>query len=155
MQQFWNDESISSISEKEFFCELILNALNEQYLNKKQLIDLCFLNGMTADKKEYLFNSWGGIPRYLVETGKIIIMCDDHNTYMPAPDVILMNQEDAEKEQLKRYLEGYSPCTIEDVMYFFKWGKRKSQILIEQVLRTYFINKSSMINCKTYNNIPE
>jgi len=138
MRDFWNNETLLSIREKEFFCEKILEALRKKNLNKKQLVDLCGSYGMTDAKKEYLFNSWGGLPRYLIETGKIILLCSDDNLFQLAPDIELMNREDAEVKQVKRYLEGYGPCTIEDVMYFFKWSKKKSQIIIKRMSDKYF-----------------
>lgn len=138
MREFWENETVVSISEKEFYCEIILNALKREILTKSQLIDLCTANGMTSEKKEYLFNPWGGIPRYLIETGKIILTCSDDTSYILAPETDLVSREEAERQQVKRYLEGYSPCTMEDVMYFFKWSKRKCNLLVNYVLEQYF-----------------
>lgn len=144
MSEFWNDETLLSIREKEFFCEIILESLKKENLNKKQLIDLCVSYGMTPEKKEFLFNPWGGLPRYLIETGKIILLCSNDNLFQLAPNVELLNKEGMEVEQVRRYLEGYGPCTIEDVMYFFKWSKKKSQITIKRVLDKYFASESIM-----------
>lgn len=144
MQEFWDNETVVSIPEKEFYCEMILDSLQREILTKSQLIDLCTANGMTLEKKEYLFNPWGGLPRYLIETGKIVLTCNDDTSYMPAPNVDLVSREEAEALQVKRYLEGYSPCTIEDIMYFFKWGRRKCRSMTDRVLEQYFSGRYSI-----------
>lgn len=134
MNDFWNDETKMTVLEKEYFSKVILEELNKENLSKKKLIDLCMKKGLTDEKKKILFNPWGGLPRYLIETGKIILLADDENTFSLSPKVELVDKEIAEKELMRRYLEGYAPCTEEDAMYFFKWAKKKTRILMENVL---------------------
>ena len=138
MHEFWDNEQTVSISEKRYYREIILESLRKESLTKNQLIDLCISNGMTPEKKEYLFNPWGGMPRYLIETGKIILTCNSNASYVLAPEAEQRSREEAEAEQLRRYLKGYGPCTLEDVMYFFKWNKKKSKMMLDHVLEQYY-----------------
>lgn len=125
MKEFWDDESIVKKKRKEFFCDQMIECIKNGISEKKSIINHCYEMGMSECEKEILFNSWGGIPRYLVETGEIIIQGTRETKYRIAPDMVRYSLIQAEVEQLRRYINTYGPVTIYDIMYFFKWSKRK------------------------------
>lgn len=125
MKEFWNDESVVTKKRKEFFCDTIIECVKNGISEKKSIISQCYEAGMEEKEKEILFNSWGGIPRYLVETGEIVLQGTREIKYKMAPNIVKHNLIQAEVEQLSRYIDTYGPVTIYDIMYFFKWNKRK------------------------------
>lgn len=52
-------------------------------------------------------------------TGEIIQTVSDDLSYAFAPKMSVMTAEQAELEQMKRYLENYAPCSVSDAVYFF------------------------------------
>ncbi len=125
MKEFWEDESIIPKKRKSFFCDRMLACINEGVAGKNDIIAQCFEAGMTDVEKAFLFNSWGGIPRFLVESGEIVLRASKDTKYAIAPHVEKMSGVQAEAEQLRRYINTYGPVTIYDMMYFFKWSKSK------------------------------
>lgn len=85
---------------------------------------------------DYLFNAWGGLPRILMERGEIIQTVSDDLSYAFAPKVSVMTAEQAELEQMKRYLENYAPCSVSDAVYFFRYTRAKAKRLMEQCVST-------------------
>ena len=85
---------------------------------------------------DYLFNAWGGLPRILMEQGEIIQTISDDLSYAFAPKMSIMTAEQAELEQMKRYLEVYAPCSISDAVYFFRYTRSKAKRLMEQCVST-------------------
>lgn len=56
-------------------------------------------------------------------------------TYMIAPNIGRCGKEDAVQEQIIRYINRYSPCTVADIMYFFKYSKTYVNKILEKVIR--------------------
>lgn len=125
MKDFWEDESLVTKNRKDFFCREIIDCINKGINEKKDIISHCCNIGMNEQEQKLLFNSWGGLPRYLVETGEIVLNYSRETKYRISPKSILLDAYDAELEQLKRYIKNYGPVTIYDMMYFFKWNKKK------------------------------
>ncbi len=125
MKDFWNDEAIVGKRRKSFFCDIIIQCVSNGIGDKKSIIDQCTEMGMTETEKGELFNSWGGLPRFLVETGKIVLQGSSDTKYAIAPCSTRMRRSQAEVEQLRRYISTYGPVTIYDMMYFFRWNKSK------------------------------
>ena len=125
MKEFWEDESVITKKRKSFFCDKMIECINNGIVEKNNIMNRCFEVGMTDTEKEVLFNSWGGIPRFLVETGEIVLQGTRDTKYTIAPSVIKIGGVQAEIEQLRRYINTYGPVTVYDVMYFFKWSKSK------------------------------
>lgn len=89
-------------------------------------------SGVAKETMDYLFNAWGGLPRILMERGEIIQTVSDDLSYAFAPKVSVMTAEQAELEQMKRYLENYAPCSVCDAVYFFRYTRSKAKRLMEQ-----------------------
>lgn len=133
MKDFWEDESVVTKKRKTFFCDKMIESINNGIVEKNNIMSQFFEMGMTDTEKEVLFNSWGGIPRFLVERGEIVLQGTRDTKYKIAPNVIKIGGEQAEIEQLRRYINTYGPVTIYDVMYFFKWSKSKSLKYIGEI----------------------
>ena len=125
MKEFWEDESVVTKKRKSFFCDVIIDCINNEIVEKNSIMNQCFKMGMTEAEKRELFNSWGGIPRFLVETGEIVLQGSRDAKYAIAPCVTKIGGVQAEIEQLRRYINTYGPVTVYDMMYFFKWSKAK------------------------------
>lgn len=125
MKEFWEDESVVTKKRKSYFCDIMIDCINNGVVEKNYIINRCFEMGMTKTEKDILFNSWGGIPRFLVETGELVLQGIRDTKYKIAPSRIKIGMIQAEIEQLKRYINTYGPVTIYDIMYFFKWSKSK------------------------------
>lgn len=125
MKDFWEDETVVTKKRKEFFCDEVIESISDGIVEKNDIISRCYAMGMTDTEKEVLFNSWGGIPRFLVETGEIVLQGTRETKYKIAPHAIKIGGVQAEIEQLRRYINTYGPVTIYDIMYFFKWNKSK------------------------------
>lgn len=58
------------------------------------------------------------------------------DTFAFAPKMSVMTAEQAELEQMKRYLENYAPCSVSDAVYFFRYTRAKAKRLMEQCVST-------------------
>ena len=56
---------------KEYFANLILDAVSGGIDDRETLKQLCFAKGMTEGEGESIFNPWGGLIRALCESGKL------------------------------------------------------------------------------------
>lgn len=88
MKDFWEDETVVTKKRKEFFCDKVIESISNGIVEKNDIISQCYAMGMTDTEKEVLFNSWGGIPRFLVETGEIVLQGTRETKYKIAPHAI-------------------------------------------------------------------
>lgn len=133
MTEYWNDASAFSGEQKAKWADEFLGLIAAGTIGKAALIEAMTQNGMTGAEKDYLFNPWGGMPRYLMEQGEILLTTDQNASYMLAPDAGRYTEEEALREQLARYIRQYAPCTVKDIMYFFKYPQRKVQRLLDEL----------------------
>lgn len=118
MTEYWDDNSVITQNKKSMYMDFFLDLVQNGFSKKEKIIELMYQNGMTEMEKKYLFNPWGGLPRYLIEKGKILLTIQKEATYMIVPNIGRCGKEDAVQEQIIRYINRYSPCTVADIMYF-------------------------------------
>ena len=130
---FWEDGDIVPGDRKNFFCREVVDCIKNGIKKKSDIIAHCYEVGMNEYEKQELFNSWGGIPRYLVESGEIVLECMGETEYRIVPDIMRISLAEAELEQLRRYIKTYGPVTVYDMMYFFRWNKSKILNLLSDI----------------------
>lgn len=99
----------------------MLRLIEAGVTKRKDIVKSFQESGASKETMDYLFNAWGGLPRILMERGEIIQTISDELSYTIAPKVSVMTAEQAELEQMKRYLENYAPCSVSDAVYFFRY----------------------------------
>jgi len=142
MKEFWEDESVVTKKRKDYYVGLMLECIADGKKSKDEIVTYCYDYGLNEPEKQVLFNSWGGLPRYLVESRKIVLNFSNKTTYSLAPTIDIMNRYDAELRQLNTYISTYGPVTIYDMMYFFKWSKSKVLSYLSEIP----CNKQKILN---------
>ena len=132
MEAYWNDHSVISPESKGKAEDRMLRLIGSGVTKRKDIVKAFRESGTPKEAMDYLFNAWGGLPRILMERGEIIQTVSDDLSYAYAPKTPVMTAEQAELEQMKRYLEQYAPCSIRDAVYFFRYPSAKTKRLMEQ-----------------------
>ena len=132
MKEYWDDHSVVSHAVKCQAEDRMLRLIEAGVTKRKDIVKSFQESGASKETMDYLFNAWGGLPRILMERGEIIQTISDELSYTIAPKVSVMTVEQAELEQMKRYLENYAPCSISDAVYFFRYTRSKVKRLMEQ-----------------------
>ncbi len=132
MKAYWDDASAVSHAVKRRAEDRMLRLIGDGVTRKKDIVAAFRESGASKDTVEYLFHPWGGLPRILMERGEILQTVSDELSYASAPKVPVMTAEQAEPEQMKRYLEAYAPCSIRDAVYFFRYSRTKAKRLMEE-----------------------
>lgn len=124
MDRMEADEYIT-LDRKQYFADRILSQIGEGISKREELKKQCFLEGMTDRECESLFNSWGGMIRYLAETGKISYLVQEEKAFQRCPDFDPMEKEAAELELARRYFTFFGPSSVNDAAYYFKAPKSR------------------------------
>lgn len=132
MKEYWDDHSVVSHAIKCQAEDRMLRLIEAGVTKRKDIVRSFQESGASKETMDYLFNAWGGLPRILMERGEIIQTISDDLSYAFAPKMSIMSAEQAELEQMKRYLENYAPCSISDAVYFFRYTRSKAKRLMEQ-----------------------
>ncbi|MBQ9301168.1 MAG: winged helix DNA-binding domain-containing protein [Clostridia bacterium] len=132
MKEYWDDYSVISPESKAKAEDRMLRLIEAGIIKRKDIVRSFLESGTPKATMDYLFNAWGGLPRILMERGEIIQTVSDDLSYAFAPKVPVMAAEQAEREQMKRYLENYAPCSVSDAVYFFRYAKSKAKRLMEK-----------------------
>ena len=119
------DEKVSA-ERKHFFAEWIVELIAAGIDEREQLKEQCFLQGMTSDEAQSLFNPWGGLIRALCEEGRICHKVQEKKAFQLCEPFEPMECKLAELEMARRYFTHYGPATIRDAAYFF--GATQSQV---------------------------
>lgn len=111
-----------SAQEKNYYGDLILEALQGGNKSRDELKEICRKNHLSKEKELTLFNAWGGIIASLVSVGKI------YQEYGEKSFGLLDNytpwkKEKAELEIARRYFSGFGPVSLADARYYFKENK--------------------------------
>ncbi len=131
MKTYWDDASVVSHAVKRRAEDRMLRLIESGVTGKKDVVGSFRESGASKETMDYLFHPWGGLPRILMERGEIVQTVSDDLSYAFAPKVPVMPAEQAELEQMKRYLERYVPCSIRDAVYFFRYSRTKAKGLME------------------------
>ena len=132
MKKYWDDHSVISLESKGKAEDRMLRLIEAGVAKRKDIVRSFQESGASKETMDYLFNAWGGLPRILMERSEIIQTVSDDLSYAFAPKVPIMTAEQAELEQMKRYLENYAPYSISDAVYFFRYTRSKAKRLMEQ-----------------------
>ena len=132
MEAYWDDPSVVSHAVKRQAEDRMMDLIATGVTKRKDIVRFFQESGASKETMDYLFNAWGGLPRILMEQGEIIQTISDDLSYAFAPKVPVMSAEQAEPEQMKRYLENYAPCSVSDAVYFFRYTRAKTKKLMEQ-----------------------
>ncbi len=132
MKEYWDDHSVVSHAIKHQAEDLMLRLIDGGVRKRKDIIRSFWESGVSKEATDHLFNAWGGLPRILMERGEIILTVYDELSYAFAPKVPVMTAEEAEQEQMNRYLNNYAPCSVSDAVYFFRYTRSKAKKLMEQ-----------------------
>ena len=132
MKEYWSDHSVVSLAIKRQAEDRMLGLIEAGVAKRKDIVRSFQESGASKETMDYLFNAWGGLPRILMERGEIIQTVSDELSYAFAPKAPIMMAEQAELEQMKRYLDNYAPCSISDAVYFFRYTRAKTKRLMEQ-----------------------
>lgn len=136
MKEYWDDHSVASHAVKCQAEDQMLRLIEAGVAKRKDIVRSFQESGASKETMDYLFNAWGGLPRILMERGEIIQTVSDDLSYAFAPKMSVMTAEQAELEQMKRYLENYAPCSVSDAVYFFRYTRAKAKRLMEQCVST-------------------
>ena len=131
IREYWADDTLLSAGEKERAAERMLRLIESGVTARKDIMEDFRQGGAAEAAMDYLFNAWGGLPRVLMERGQIVQTVSEELRYRLAPQTAPLAAEEAELEQMRRYLAGYAPCGVEDAAYFFRYGKGKCRKLME------------------------
>lgn len=112
--------------EKRFYADLILEKLTEKPRTLDELKEITSEAGLPKEAERSVFNPWGGLIRYLIETGQVYQQYTD-GAYVLLDEHEPWDQEEAELEIARRYFENYGPSTIDDARAYFKQRKRVVQ----------------------------
>ncbi|HHU08353.1 MAG TPA: winged helix DNA-binding domain-containing protein [Clostridiaceae bacterium] len=118
--------------EKRVYADLILEKLSEKPLTLNELKEVTAKAGLHKEAERSVFNPWGGLIRYLIETGQVYQQYSSRK-YKRLEKFEPWEQEKAELEIARRYFENYGPCTIEDARTYFKRRKRVIQDWMEKL----------------------
>ncbi len=132
MKEYWDDHSVVPHVIKCQAEDRMLRLIEAGVTKRKDIVKSFQESGASKETMDYLFNAWGGLPRILMERGEIIQTVSDDLSYAFAPKVPVMTAERAEREQMKRFLENYAPCSVSDTVYFFRYSRAKTKRLMEQ-----------------------
>lgn len=132
MKEYWDDHSVVPQVIKRQAEDRMLRQIEAGVTKRKDIVKSFQESGASEEIMDYLFNAWGGLPRILMERGEIIQTISDDLSYAFAPKVSVMTAEQAELEQMKRYLENYAPCSVSDAVYFFRYTRAKAKRLMDQ-----------------------
>lgn len=132
MKEYWDDYSVVPQVIKRQAEDRMLRLIEAGVTKRKDIVKSFQESGASKETMNYLFNAWGGLPRILMERGEIIQTISDDLSYAFAPKVSVMTAEQAELEQMKRYLENFAPCSVSDAVYFFRYTRAKAKRLMEQ-----------------------
>lgn len=111
---------------KDYFANLLLDAVSGGIDDRESLKQLCFAKGMMEGEGESIFNPWGGLIRALCESGKLCHKAQEKKAYRLCPDFIPMEKDAAQLEMARRYFTHYGPATVKDAAYFF--GTTQAQV---------------------------
>ena len=111
-----------SVQEKNYYADLILEALQSGNKSRDDLKELCRRNRLSKEKERSLFNAWGGIIASLISVGKIYQEYGE-NHFGLLEDYTPWNKEKAELEIARRYFSGLGPVSLADARYYFKENK--------------------------------
>lgn len=112
-------DSYISAQRKDYFADLILDAVAQGTDTREALKALCESRGMTEQESQSLFDPWGGIIRALCESGKLCHKVQQKKAYALCPPFTPMEELPARKEMLHRYFTYFGPATVKDAAYFF------------------------------------
>ena len=112
------DDAVSA-ARKQYFANLILEAVSSGIASREELKDLCAQNGMTPPEEASLFDPWGGIIRALCENGKLCHQVSETKSYRLCPPFEPMEKDAAQLELARRYFTHFGPATVKDAAYFF------------------------------------
>ncbi len=126
-------DHILSNTRKERFSMIILEALDSGKKTRSQLKEICRNEGLTREEERSVFNSWGGLIRYLTDTGALVQTYGINAPYKRVKPFIPLPRTVAELEITRRYLSYYGPVSLQDMQYYFKRPKRELTNLLEQL----------------------
>jgi len=109
--------------EKQRYADIIMTALAEKPRTRNELKEITKQAGLPKEAERSVFNPWGGLIRYLVETGQVYQNYGANGTYVKMDNFQPWEKEDAELEIARRYFTNYGPCSIDDARYYFKRRK--------------------------------
>lgn len=125
---------------KKFFADFIVKSVALGIEKREDLRLACREAGMTSVEESYVFDSWGGLLRPLCERGFIQYKAEAEKAFKPCKPYTPMNQSEAIKQQLTRYLNHIAPATINDISYFFGFSKNYvKELLCELPTETIMI----------------
>lgn len=145
-------DAFITASRKEYFAELILEAVARGIDQREDLKALCRQAGMTESESKSLFDPWGGTIRALCEAGRLCHKVQETRAYRLCPPFEPMSREAAQLEMARRYFTHFGPATLRDAAYFF--GAAQAQVkkwlnqlpVTETVLngKAYFYGEESL-----------
>lgn len=124
VDQMAEDEYIT-LGRKQYFADILLNALDRGIVQRDELRAHCLSHGMTEREGESVFNAWGGLIRCLAEKGELCYRASVEKTFVRCPPFVPMEAEEAELEMARRYFRHCGPATVKDAAYFFGVPQRR------------------------------
>ncbi|MGU7935532.1 DNA glycosylase AlkZ-like family protein, partial [Streptococcus suis] len=117
---------------KQKYHQLILEALEQGSMTREDLKALCRGEKMTQEEEKLVFNTWGGLFRYMVERGEVYQEYGAKRFHR-LTDFQPLSQEKAELEIARRYFTGFGPVSLVDARYYFKENKSTVLKWMEQL----------------------
>ncbi|HEL2734266.1 TPA: winged helix DNA-binding domain-containing protein [Streptococcus suis] len=117
---------------KRKYHQLILEALEQGPMTRKDLKVLCRGEKMTQEEEKLVFNAWGGLFRYMVERGEVYQEYGAKR-FLRLTDFQPLSREKAELEIARRYFSGFGPVSLADARYYFKENKSTVLKWMEQL----------------------
>ncbi len=117
---------------KQKYHQLILEALEQGSMTREDLKALCRGEKMTHEEEKLVFNTWGGLFRYMVERGEVYQEYGAKRFHR-LTDFQPLSQEKAELEIARRYFTGFGPVSLVDARYYFKENKSTVLKWMEQL----------------------
>ena len=96
IKAYWDDASVVSHAIKCQAEDRMLRLIGDGVTKKKDIVTSFQESGTSKETMDYLFNTWGGLPRILMERGEIVQTISDDLSYTFAPKVPVMTAEQAE-----------------------------------------------------------
>lgn len=104
---------------KEYFAQLVLEAVGRGVDDRQALKAVCQAAGMTPAEGDWLFDAWGGLIRALCEDGRLCHKVQQQKAYALCPPFVPMDRHSARLEMTRRYFAHFGPASPRDAAYFF------------------------------------
>lgn len=126
---------------QKYWSAYIVEKVKEGICEREALKKACTQYGMSETELVSMFDQWGGGMRELCEYGFLNYKVKEKRSYEICPPFTPMEEKQAERKIIERYLKHFSPASIKDIAYYYGCTQTKiKQILNDVPVKTVSVN---------------